>query len=186
MCICSCTFSFSFCIPTATVGSGKRGICSDRSDWNTCRPVRMLSPVQTDNIVSQQLPTLLDVTCCIGLHTLARPSSKKNIIEGIPVLWTCKIQGAQGMLHNFKESKIFWPLRSKSLRCHGPPPRNCYSTALPCFMLVHIVGSCCAKFQTCKTFEPTAPNISFVPWSPKRSTTFLHHAWLPWRLSAKQ
>ena len=34
-------------------------------------------------------------------------------------------EGAQCMLHNFKESKIFWPLRSKSLRCRGPPPRNC-------------------------------------------------------------
>ena len=28
-------FFFSFYIPTATVGSGKRGICSDRSDLNT-------------------------------------------------------------------------------------------------------------------------------------------------------
>ena len=41
-------FFLSFYIPTATVGSGKRRICSDRSDLNTCRPVWMLSSVQTD------------------------------------------------------------------------------------------------------------------------------------------
>ena len=47
------------------------------------------------NIVGQQLPTLLDVTCCIRLHTL-----------------------------------------------------------------LHVVGCCCAKFETGQTFQPTTPNIS--------------------------
>ena len=61
------------------------------------------------NIVDQQLPTLLDVTCCVRLHTL-----------------------------------------------------------------LHVVGCCCAKFETGQTFQPTTPNISFVPWSPKRSATMLH------------
>ena len=28
-------------------------------------------------------------------------------------------------------------------------------------MLLRVVGSCFAKFETCKTFEPTTPNISF-------------------------
>ena len=60
------------------------------------------------NIVDQKLPTLLDVTCCVRLHTL-----------------------------------------------------------------LHAVGCCCAKFETGQTFQPTTPNISFVPWSPKRSTTML-------------
>ena len=50
------------------------------------------------NIVDQQLPTLLDVTCCVRLHTL-----------------------------------------------------------------LHVVGCCCAKFETDQTFQPTTPNISFVP-----------------------
>ena len=59
------------------------------------------------NIVGQQLPTLLDVSCCVRLHTL-----------------------------------------------------------------LHVVG-CCAKFETGQTFQPTTPNISFVPWSPKRSATML-------------
>ena len=61
------------------------------------------------NNVYQQLPTLLDVTCCVRLHNLLR-----------------------------------------------------------------VVGSFCAKFETSQTFEPTTPNISFVPWSPKRSATMLH------------
>ena len=60
------------------------------------------------NIVGQQLPTLLDVTCCVRLHTL-----------------------------------------------------------------LHVVGCCCAKFETGQTFQPTTPNISFVPWSPKCSATML-------------
>ena len=41
-------------------------------------------------------------------------------------------------------------------------------------MLLYVVGSCCAKFETGQTnFEPTTPNISFVLWSPKHSTTML-------------
>ena len=59
-------------------------------------------------IVDQQLSTLLDVTCCVRLHTL-----------------------------------------------------------------LHVVAYCCAKFETGQTFQPTTPNISFVPWSPKRSATML-------------
>ena len=28
--------------------------------------------------------------------------------------------------------------------------------------LLHVVGCCCAKFETSQTFQPTTPNISFV------------------------
>ena len=70
--------------------------------YNYC--VRL--PANGCNIVDQQLPTLLDVTCCIRLHTL-----------------------------------------------------------------LHLVGCCCAKFETGQTFQPTTPNISFVSGSPKRSAT---------------
>ena len=49
-------------------------------------------------IVCQQLLTLLDVTCCVRLHTL-----------------------------------------------------------------LHVVGCCCVKFETGQIFQPTTPNISFVP-----------------------
>ena len=40
-------------------------------------------------------------------------------------------------------------------------------------ILLHVVGCCCAKFETGQTFQPTTPNISFVPWSSKRSATML-------------
>ena len=59
-------------------------------------------------IVGQQLPTLLNVTCCVRLHTL-----------------------------------------------------------------LHVVWCCSAKFETGQTFQPTTPNNSFVPWSPKRSAKML-------------
>ena len=47
------------------------------------------------------------------------------------------------------------------------------SVCTPCCMLLDVVACCCAKFETGQTFQPTTPNISFVPWSPKRSTTML-------------
>ena len=39
--------------------------------------------------------------------------------------------------------------------------------------LLHVVGRCSAKFETGQTFEPITLNISFVPWSLKRSATML-------------
>ena len=45
-----------------------------------------------------------------------------------------------------------------------------------CYMLrpfAHRVACCCAKFETSQIFQPITPNISFVPWSPKRSATAL-------------
>ena len=47
------------------------------------------------------------------------------------------------------------------------------SVCTPCYMLLDVVACCCAKFETGQTFQPTTPNISFVPWSPKRSATML-------------
>ena len=32
-----------------------------------------------------------------------------------------------------------------------------------CCMLLDVVACCCAKFETGQTFQPTTPNISFVP-----------------------
>ena len=47
------------------------------------------------------------------------------------------------------------------------------SVCTPCCMLLDVVARCCAKFETGQTFQPTTPNISFVPWSAKRSATML-------------
>ena len=40
-------------------------------------------------------------------------------------------------------------------------------------MLLNAVAFCCSKFETGQTFQPTTPNISFVPWSPRRSAIML-------------
>ena len=47
------------------------------------------------------------------------------------------------------------------------------SVCTPCCMLIDVVTCRCAMFETGQTFQPTTPNISFVPWSPKRSATML-------------
>ena len=47
------------------------------------------------------------------------------------------------------------------------------SVCASCCNLLRVVGSCCAKFETCQTFDPPTPNTSFVPWSPKRSAKML-------------
>ena len=44
----------------------------------------------------------------------------------------------------------------------------------PCCMLLRVVRSCRAKFETGQTFESTTLNSSFVPWSPGRSATTLY------------
>ena len=65
--------------------------------------------------------------------------------------------------------------RRVRLRANGR--KNCWPTTpniVGCYMLrpfTHPVACCCAKFETGQTFQPTTPNISFVPWSPKRSAT---------------
>ena len=57
--------------------------------------------------------------------------------------------------------------------------QHCWPTTpniVGCYMLrsfAHPVACCCAKFETGQTFQPTTPNISFVPWSPKHSATML-------------
>ena len=47
------------------------------------------------------------------------------------------------------------------------------SVCTPCCMLLDVVACCWAKFKTGQTFQPTTPNISFLPWSPKRSAVML-------------
>ena len=43
----------------------------------------------------------------------------------------------------------------------------------PCWMLLRVVGSCFTQFEFGQTFKPSTPDITFVPWSPKRSATML-------------
>ena len=46
--------------------------------------------------------------------------------------------------------------------------RHCWmlhvaSVCTTCCLLLDVVACCCAKFKTGQTFQPTTPNISFVP-----------------------
>ena len=43
----------------------------------------------------------------------------------------------------------------------------------PCCMMLDVVACCYAKIETSQTFQPTTPNISFLPWSSKLSATML-------------
>ena len=45
------------------------------------------------------------------------------------------------------------------------------SICTPCCMLLDVVACCCAEFETSQTFQPTTPNISFVPWSQRTLIT---------------
>ena len=62
------------------------------------------------------------------------------------------------------------------LRLMSPTP-HCWMLHVRPFThhgtLLRVVRSCCANLETGLTFESTTPNISFVPWSPKRSLTML-------------
>ena len=46
--------------------------------------------------------------------------------------------------------------------------------SVPCCMLLDVVACWFSKFETGQTFQPTTLNISFVPWSPKRSAIMLN------------
>ena len=71
-----------------------------------------------------------------------------------------------------------WVLIISKAPCKGT--QHCWmlhlaSVCTPCCMLLCVVGSCCAKSETGQTFGPTTPNISFVPWSTKRSAKMLKY-----------
>ena len=61
-----------------------------------------------------------------------------------------------------------WPTTPNIVGCYMLRP-----VCTPCYMLLDVVACCCATFETGQTFQPTTPNISFVPRSPKSSATML-------------
>jgi len=80
--------------------------------------------------------------------------------------------------HSHIRRILAWsPTRDAARNSKAPCKRtqNCWPTTrcLRCCFhlhtLLYVVACCCPKFETGQTFEPTTPNISFVPWSPKCS-----------------
>ena len=61
----------------------------------------------------------------------------------------------------------------RNIVVHQLPTLLDVTCCTPCCMFLDVVLCCCAKFETGQTFQPTTPNISFVPWSPKRSAIML-------------
>ena len=59
-----------------------------------------------------------------------------------------------------KRSSHFGPVKTEEtllgVRC-------CVRLHVAWCMLLRVVGSRCVKFETGQTFQPTTPNISFVP-----------------------
>ena len=80
-----------------------------------------------------------------------------------------------------EESRVSTRLNQYLTKCSKVPckrTQHCWmlhvaSVCPPCCMLLRVVGTCCAKFETGENFELTTPNICFVLWSPKRSVTIL-------------
>ena len=70
----------------------------------------------------------------------------------------------------YKRTQRCWPTTPKIalLDVH-----DAASVWAPRCMLLRIVGSCYAKFETGQIFQATTPNISYVSFSPKRSATML-------------
>ena len=86
-------------------------------------------------------------------------------------------------LDKFLLQEFFWEIVTPlSVISKAPCKRtqHCWLTTpniVGCYMLrpfAHPVACCWAKFETGQTFQPTTPNISFVPWSPKRGATMLY------------
>ena len=68
----------------------------------------------------------------------------------------------------------------------GHHPGTARAQPCPVACCCILLGVVAQSFKPVKPLSQQRPTFSFVPWSPKHSTVFLHHTWLPWRLSAKQ
>ena len=109
-----------------------------------------------------------------------RPLSKNFFSALRASVWSKKKGGRRAPRALLPDPPLVLTLRSLTPRANG---RNIVGQQLPTLLdfkccvrlhtLLHVVACCCAKFETGQTFEPTTPNISFVPWSTKRSPTML-------------
>ena len=121
---------------------------------------------------TQQLPSLLAQQCWELLRPLARSLSP---VQTDAALLAYNSQHCWELLRPFARSLI--PVQTDATLLANNSQHWCMlhvaSVCTPCCMLLDAVACCCAKFETGQTFQPTTPNLSFVPWSPKRSGTML-------------
>ena len=104
----------------------------------------------------------------------------------------CKVRTSHSSRKNYANDAsvllLKWVAKAKKLSL-SKRTQHCWmlhvaSVCTPCCMLLDVVARCCAKFETGQIFQPTTPNIFFIPWSPKRSATmldpfaqFFQHSW---------
>ena len=124
-------------------------------------------PANGRNIVDQQLPTLLDVTCCIRLHTLLHPvgcccakfETGQTFQPTTPnisfVSWSPKCSAT--MLDPFAQFFQHCWGRARSL-CMVY--KDLWVVSFPrCTTGANIVGSCCIRLHTTANTHATTPNI---------------------------
>ena len=87
--------------------------------------------------------------------------------------WNISIKMNDSLRHMFHWSPVQSDAASLANNSQHCWMLHVASVCTPCCMLLRVVGSCCSKFETGQSFEQATPNISFVPWSPKRSATML-------------
>ena len=108
------------------------------------------------NIVGQQIPTMLDVTRCVSVHTLLR------------VVGSCRAK--------FDTGQTFSPVQTDATLLTNNP-----NSVVTCCVFLHtllrVVGSCRAKFDTGQTFSPVQTDATLLTNNPNSVVTccvFLH------------
>ena len=93
------------------------------------------------NIVGQQIPTMLDVTRCVSVHTLLR------------VVGSCRAK--------FDTGQTFSPVQTDATLLTNNP-----NSVVTCCVFLHtllsVVGSCRAKFDTGQTFSPVQTDATLL------------------------
>ena len=93
------------------------------------------------NIVGQQIPTMLDVTRCVCVHTLLR------------VVGSCRAK--------FDTGQTFSPVQTDATLLTNNP-----NSVVTCCVFLHtllrVVGSCRAKFDTGQTFSPVQTDATLL------------------------
>ena len=78
----------------------------------------------------------------------------------------CGVLFSQNNTQQFRKNA-----RARETRLACLPRARPFSLSKRLLHRLRIAGSCCEQFETGQSFERTTPNISSVPWSPKRSAT---------------
>ena len=84
-----------------------------------------------------------------------------NLPDNIRSRSTTLADKEKGPSPPYKRTQHCWPATPNIVGCYVLRP------------FAHPVACCCVLFETGRTFKPTTPNISFVPWSPKRRAKML-------------